>query len=95
MLVVGYAVSVGNHDSRLFVLEDTWQEMLGAISEESLANEGFPDMAHFRRYWMRRSKRRFRPLDKVQVYRVRPMMKGDLDALGSALIYRLYQEHLT
>lgn len=82
------------YESALMVLEATWQEMVGAISEESLAAEGFPSMAHFRRYWMARTQQRFRPLQKVQVYRVRPMVADDEAILGRQLLRRLYSEHL-
>lgn len=93
--VVGWtARRVGTYDSALFVLEATWQEMVGAITEESLAREGFPSMAHFRRYWMARSKRRFRPLQKVQVYRLRPMTPDDEAMMGLQLFRKLYAEHL-
>lgn len=93
MLVVGYAIRGGTHESHLFVLEETWQEMLAAISPESLQREGFPDVGHFRRYWMNRTQRRFRPLDKVQVYRVRLATADDIRDMGKRLIERLYQEH--
>lgn len=95
-LVVAYAVTNArdDHDSKLMVLEETWKEPLGAISEESLRREGFPTMGHFRRYWMGRTKRRFRPLTEVHVYRVRPFEEADLATLGRALLVKLYQEHL-
>lgn len=82
------------YESALMVLEATWQEMVGAISEESLEAEGFPSMAHFRRYWMGRTKQRFRPLQKVQVYRLRPMTAEDQAFLGLKLFRKLYAEHL-
>lgn len=93
--VVAYTVrSGGVYDKALMVLEATWREPLGAISPESIQREGYPDMAHFRRYWMSRTHRRFTPLTSVQVYRVRAWQNGDLTALGEALLQRLYQEHL-
>lgn len=60
------------HEASLMVLEETWQEPLGAIQPESLEREGQPDLAHFRRYWMNRTRRAFTPTRMVIVYRVRP-----------------------
>lgn len=84
----------GGYDSQLMVLVATWREPLGAISEESLANEGFSDIANFRRYWMNRTHRRFTPLTLVQVYRLRTFEKGDDAELGWMIFRRLYKEHL-
>lgn len=92
--VVGYAHYAGRWDSRLLVLEDTRQETLGAISPESLEREGFESMAHFRRYWMGRTHRRFPPMARVQVYQVRVFTADDTVVLGSAMLQRLYGEHL-
>lgn len=97
--VVGYRLSNvrTDHDSKLLVLEATWREPLGAISEESLAREGFTGpqaMAHFRRYWMARWKRRFTPMMEVQVYRVRPFTSADVQPLGVKLLGKLYGEFL-
>lgn len=94
--VVGYMVrrTVQTYESGMFVLEATWQEPVGAISPESLAREGFPDMAHFRRYWMQRTKRRFRPLQHVQVYQLHPMMPDEQTTMGLQLLRKLYGEHL-
>jgi hypothetical protein len=93
--VVGYTQKrVGGYDSTLLVLEATWQEPVGAISEESLAREGFPDMAHFRRYWMSRTKKRFAPLQMVHVFQVRPMREEDHVTMGLQLLHKLYREHL-
>lgn len=94
MLVVGYVVRRARYDSRLFVLEETHTEPLGAISPESLTREGFASMAEFRRYWIGRTKQRFKPLTSAQVYRLRPASREDVVTLGLKLIERLYQEHL-
>jgi hypothetical protein len=89
--VVAYRVgSDGRHDHRLMVLTETWSEPLGAISEESLGFEGFPDMAHFRRYWMQRTRRRFRPLQKVRAFRVRNFEPGDWEKFAETFMERLY-----
>lgn len=94
--VVGYRVTNErtDHDSLLLVLEQVWIEPLASLSDESLAREGFPDFAHFRRYWMGRTKRRFRPLDKVQAHRVRIFTQEDRGPMGDALLRHLYGEHL-
>lgn len=93
--VVAYKVSrMGDPESDLMILEATWREPLGAISEESLQREGFPSVAHFRRYWMDRQKQRFKPLLEVQVYRVRPFTTADRESMGLALLDKLYGEHM-
>jgi hypothetical protein len=80
------------YDAVLMVLEAVWREPLGAISEESLANEGYESMAEFRRAWMIREKRRFPLLAPVTVYRVRPWTPEDAAAMGDALLRQLYGE---
>lgn len=84
------------YDSRLMVLEKTWIEPLGAISEESLAHEGFASLAEFRRYWMSRERRRFTPTRKITVYRVRPWNELDWERQALRLmdlLYGPYQEN--
>lgn len=95
--VVAYRVVAGrgadsSHDSKLMMLEETWQEPLAAISEESLRREGHPDIAHFRRYWMGRTRRRFAPTRMVRVFRVRPWAEGDWSESAEKLMARLYGE---
>jgi hypothetical protein len=82
----------GQHERKLMVLERSWREPLAAISEDSIKAEGFPDMAHFRRYWTSRTKTRFRPLDMVQVFNVRPFTDDDIAVVGAVLFRRLYGE---
>src|SRR4051794_20235096 len=55
------------YDARLMVLERVWREELAAISDESLANEGFDSFEAFRRAWMRRYRdgKKFRPTQVV------------------------------
>lgn len=79
-------------DAKLMVLEESWVEPLGAISEASLEREGFPDLAHFRRYWMGRTRRRFRPLQKVRAYIVRPWHAADWEMFAEVFMDRLYGE---
>lgn len=85
---------VGGYESRLLVLEATWQEPLGAISPESLEREGFQDIRSFRRYWMQRHNKRFAPMQRVQVYRVRPFTGADEVTMGLQLLRKLYGEHV-
>lgn len=93
--VVAYRFKNGlRHDRVLMVLERTWREPLGAISEDSLAREGYSSLAEFRRYWKIREKRPFRPLDEVQVYQVRLWEAEDIERMGRVLVARLYAEHL-
>lgn len=83
-----------DYEARLMVLTETWQEPLGAIGAESLEREGFEDVAAFRRYWVLRERKRFRPTRMVFVYRVRPWEPADHQELGMALIDRLYGDWL-
>jgi hypothetical protein len=92
--VVVYTNRNGQYEQVVMVLEATWRETLGAISPASLEAEGFPSVAHFRRYWMGRTKRRFRPLDTCSVYRVRPWRDSDEQVMGMTLLNRLYGEFL-
>lgn len=95
--VVAYRVVPGRppgqtHDAVLMMLEETWQEPLLAISEESLRREGHASVAHFRRYWMQRTRRRFAPTRMVRVFRVRPWSEADWQASAERLMNRLYGE---
>jgi hypothetical protein len=93
--VVAYAILDGErYVSTLMILEAHWREPVAGISTESLEREGFPDMAHFRRYWMRRTRRRFKPLQEVSVYRVSPFRDEDRARMGLLLFNRLYGEHI-
>lgn len=94
-LVVGYTLRhTGEHDHALLILERSWQEPLGAISERSLAAEGVADLAEFRRYWMNREHRRFTPTRNVIVCRVRPAADSDLEQAASDTFTHLYGEFL-
>jgi hypothetical protein len=91
--VVAYAIfRNGDYKHELMVLEETWREPLGSISAESLAAEGQRDMAHFRRYWMKRESRAFEPMRIVSVFRVRPWVSADDRAMADRLLDRLYGE---
>jgi hypothetical protein len=91
-LAVGYRTLPGGQDAdtMLLLIESAWREPVGAVSPESLEREGFPNLDHFRRYWMRRTGERFKPLSDVQVMRVRPFEDGDVPTIGLQLIRNLY-----
>jgi hypothetical protein len=82
------------YDAVLMVLEAVWREPLGAISDESIAAEGYATMADFRRAWIIREKRRFPLLAPVTVYKVRPRTPEDAAGMGEALLRQLYGEFL-
>lgn len=94
--VVAYRQKHGirDYESALMVLEETWKEPLGAISEESLAREGFENLAQFRRYWTQRNKRGFRPLHEVTVYRVRVWRPDDMGEFAERIFRHLYEAFL-
>lgn len=91
-LVVAYTERRGHHEGIIMVLEERWREPLGAITAESLENEGFATFEAFRRYWMEREKRRFRPTREVTVYRVRPFEQGDIEVFSLRILEHLYGE---
>jgi hypothetical protein len=82
------------YESELMVLEAKWQEPLGAISPESLENEGFTTLAEFRKYWCGRERRRFAPMKMVTRYRVRPWGYSDTEEMAKVLLDRLYGQWL-
>lgn len=91
--VVAYAIfRNGGYKHSLMVLEETWREPLGAVTEESLAREGHSDIAHFRRYWMARESRAFEPMRTVSVFRVRLWRPEDNRDMADRLLERLYGE---
>lgn len=92
--VVAYMERRGKYESRLMVLEERRTEPLGAITEESLRAEGFETLAEFRRYWMKRERRRFLPTRDCVVYRVRPWQPGDAESFAEVILERLYGEWL-
>lgn len=93
--VVAYAIfRNGGYKHELMVLEETWREPLGSITAESLARERQPDIAHFRRYWMKRERRAFEPMREVSVFRVRPFVFQDEQNMARRLLERLYGEFL-
>lgn len=84
-------------EQHLAVLEDAWEELLGAISPESLAREGFATIKEFKDYWRHRGnggrqdpRAAFKPMTQVRVYRVRPWKDSDFAELGEDLLRYLY-----
>lgn len=100
--VVLYARAPGSGLERheLMVLVEHRTERLMDIAEQpdALAREGFPTYDHFRRYWRARTRRPYRALDVVQVFRLAPWPQGTqslaVDQLGRALLQRLYGDYL-
>lgn len=93
--VVGWAYSKSRgYEATMLVLEERFQEELLAVSEESLRREGHPDLAHYRRYMVRREGRRFRPMKTVTAYRVRPWRPEDAREFADRLLERLFGEFL-
>jgi hypothetical protein len=91
--VVLYAVSnAGVKKQKLMVLTRHETQRLMDIADypESLLREGFETYDHFRRYWRARTKRPFRPLEKVEAFQLRPWLRDDPIALGHLLVQRLY-----
>jgi hypothetical protein len=81
-------------EAKLAVLESVEREPLGAISEASLALEGFASLQEFRRYWIQRERRRWQPTRLVWVYTVRPWDHSDHSFFGQQLIDHLYGDFL-
>lgn len=95
--VVLYAISPrrGQKSAKLVVLVEHHVERLMDIADkpESLTREGHADYDSFRRYWRRRTGRRFDPLLRVAVFQIAPWNASERPRLGSLLIDRLYGEH--
>lgn len=81
-------------ESVLFLLEAAWREPLGAVSEESLARSACASLAEFRERWVAARRRYFDATKQVCVWRVRAWRDGDAEAMGGALLHRLYGPYL-
>lgn len=89
--VVAYSITPQQgYQNSLMVLTATWRERLEDISAESLAAEGQPDFANFRRYWMIREKTKFKPTREVSVFQVRLWEPADDRRMADRLLERLY-----
>lgn len=91
---VAWTLKAKKYESVLVVLEAVWQEQLGAISKESLHNEGFGTLTEFRRYWMTRERRRFLPLAETTAYRFHLMTTYEQDEHARRLLEHLYGQWL-
>jgi len=93
--VVAYSYSrTHGYDRALMVLEDRYQvELLGA-TPEALAREGHQNVAHYRRYMVRREGKRFNPLLMVTAYMLRPWRAEDRAPLADRLLEHLYGDFL-
>lgn len=93
--VVAWSYSrVSGHDAKLMILLDRFTEPLMAIAPESLEREGHPSVAHFRRFIMRRERKRFDALKEVTAYVLRPFEPGDRSEQADLLLERLYGDFL-
>lgn len=89
--VVAWSVGRGTkHDSRLMVLTEMWREPQGAISEESLAEEGCASLAEFRRKMTLRQSGRFKPMKMMTVFRVRLWEESDEAEQGQIILHHIY-----
>lgn len=95
--VVLYAVSptLGYRSEVLKVLVDHHIERLMDIADkpDSLERECHPNYDSFRRYWRLRTRRPYRALDKIAVFRLAPWTVEERQRLGPILLDRLYGEH--
>lgn len=95
--VVAYCVRpVDQYVNKLMVLLERRIEPVFAISDDpaAIAREGFESYDEFRRYWRKRRKGAYRPMERVQVWRVRPYTEGDMTILGAQMFRRLYGDFL-
>lgn len=93
--VVAYSYSRSRgYDSALMILEDRYQVPLLGVTPESLAREGHPDIAHYRRYMVRREGKRFSPLREVVAFVLRPFREEDRRPHADRLLERLYGDFL-
>lgn len=96
-LVVAYErTGLGHYDAQTMVLEEHRYEPLFAISDdaEGIGREGFDSYDHFRRYWRARRHGVYRPMEKVHVWRLRPLRGGDVEFFGARLVDHLYGDWL-
>lgn len=78
-------------DTAVAVLEAAWVEPIGAISEESIRNEGFTHIDEFRRYITERYPvGGFRPMATTRCFRVHPMSVDELAVFKDKLWDRMF-----
>lgn len=89
--VVAFTSRRGIFDARLMILRAVQVETLGAVDPVAL---GFESMAEFRRYYMRRERKKFPPGRTVHIYTVSEVTEEALTECGTALIEHLYGEFM-
>jgi hypothetical protein len=85
--VVAWSFINGSHDGRLMILNSVEKVVLGAVNPAEL---GFTSFAEFRRDWMSRDHRRFRPLLNVILYRIEPWSDERDREMREAVFNHLY-----
>ena len=78
------------HEYRLLVIEEVWEEPLGAISPESLEREGCSSIEEFRRYWNGRERHPFPPLATAVAWRFHPLPESERADAANRIFQRLY-----
>lgn len=77
-------------ETMIWVIEESWREPLGAISEESLARIGCANIREFRERWVSGRRIYFDATKNINVYRGRPWQDDDREPLAVALLETLY-----
>lgn len=74
----------------MLIVENTWVEPLGAISQESLRMEGCETLADYRRRWCIQNGRRFPPGKEMMVVRFRLLTDTERPDMANRLLEHLY-----
>lgn len=96
IVVVGYYYNKTTKKTitSLLVLEECFTEVLGAISQASIAAEGFDTLREFIAYWRGRYRDGYRGMAEVTVYRLRPFVPEDRDFFAYRIFDHLYADYL-
>lgn len=99
-LVIWSPGTIGPLKVALVVCEERWREPVGAISTESLRNEGYDcrcgercncgALDRFRRYWKNIRGYRWDPRQPTWVYRLRPWDDSDRRRFAERIIEHLW-----
>lgn len=96
--VVAYTVKpkIQEYDAKLMVLLDRRREPLWEISSQpdAIRREGFESYDEFRRYWRKRQRGVYRPMQVVWVWRIAPFTPDHVRVLGSGMMEHLYGDFL-
>lgn len=87
----------GNYEQLLMVLEERRFEPVFnlATDPEGVRREGFESYDEWRRYWRKRRRGVFRPMERAYVWRVRFFdAEPDMLLMGELLMDRLYGDYL-